>query len=1112
MTMPGTLIELITAESEEIRNRSLDEACRPLGLTELVAECLALDAFRKSSGNLYDSVRALFFLSNIHRFHLPKQDGVGASGHVPYHGYVHLLERRFEEAIETFLARAEADGWNETICSALAKAYHQLAFQLLADQVRTSVRSVAGNQWMFRLGHPQDQPLSIRRELLDSADPTHPVFPVLRERTPVRMDLTHSAWSDIFFLGMDFPAGAQVINVSVDLGIRGRDPSPEPPIESYLRVIDEPVIRLVSVDLEAHKDITQLDEIFDYAADYLGLLKAALVASGLVPPGLEGSGQKLVDLLEKLVGPGRGIELASHVRGIPKGSRLAVSTNLLASLISLCMRATGQTTRLTGPLDEDGRRLVAARAILGEWLGGSGGGWQDSGGVWPGIKVIRGQQSAQGDPEHGISRGRLMPDHEILTPPKLHTDIARKLQDSLVVVHGGMAQNVGPILEMVTEKYLLRCGDEWTARLEAIDLLGEVLDGLGKGDIQQLGDTTTRNFFGPLQTIIPWCSNLFTERLIQKCRAQYGDRFWGFWMLGGMAGGGMGFVFDPTIKAEAQDWLQEEMLKTKQELGKALPFAIDPVVYEFAINDDGTAAELLEGTHALLGRPYYRVMLPTIIRQDPKTLSRARREELQRLGEAFSSDDTFRSLVPQIFQRLFPEHNQQQSSGDLRGLLEANGFDSIQHEQIRDELKTGRIGLAQNRMPSGTRIEDVAPHEISRLTGKDTSHPDELALGREALARGEAAVITLAAGIGSRWTQGAGVVKGLHPFCKFSGKHRSFMETHLAKSRRTGLEHGHFPAHIFTASYLTERSLSDFLESHENFAYPGETLVSGGRSIGLRMVPTERDLRFAWEELPQQALDEQAQKVRESSHAALIGWAREAGEASDYTDNLPDQCLHPVGHWYEVPNLLLNGTLSALLKRQPQLKHLMLHNIDTVGANLDPGILGHHIAAGSTLSFEVISRHIDDRGGGLARVNGRLELVEGLAMPNEQAEFALSYYNSMTTWIDIDGLLLAFGLTRDTLDDTAAVVQGVRRVARRMPTYVTLKDVKKRWGSGQEDIFPVTQFEKLWSDMTRLDEVRSDFILVDRPRGQQLKEQAQLDGWLRDGSAHYVEQRCTWDS
>jgi hypothetical protein len=37
-----------------------------------------------------------------------------------------------------------------------------------------------------------------------------------------------------------------------------------------------------------------------------------------------------------------------------------------------------------------------------------------------------------------------------------------------------------------------------------------------------------------------------------------------------------------------------------------------------------------------------------------------------------------------------------------------------------------------------------------------------------------------------------------------------------------------------------------------------------------------------------------------------------------------------------------------------------------------------------------------------------------------------------------------------------------------MPTYVTLKDVKKRWGHGQEDVYPVAQFEKLWGDMSAL--------------------------------------------
>ena len=77
-----------------------------------------------------------------------------------------------------------------------------------------------------------------------------------------------------------------------------------------------------------------------------------------------------------------------------------------------------------------------------------------------------------------------------------------------------------------------------------------------------------------------------------------------------------------------------------------------------------------------------------------------------------------------------------------------------------------------------------------------------------------------------------------------------------------------------------------------------------------------------------------------------------------------------------------------------------------------------------------------------------------------------------------------------------------------MPTYITLKDVKKRWGHGQEDVFPVAQFEKLWGDLTALPEIASQFLVVPRLRGQQLKEQAQLDGWLRDGSAAHVEAIC----
>jgi hypothetical protein len=372
-------------------------------------------------------------------------------------------------------------------------------------------------------------------------------------------------------------------------------------------------------------------------------------------------------------------------------------------------------------------------------------------------------------------------------------------------------------------------------------------------------------------------------------------------------------------------------------------------------------------------------------------------------------------------------------------------------------------------------------------------------------------VVTLAAGAGSRWTQGAGVVKALHPFCRLGGRHRTFVEVHLAKSRKAGRAWGAPVPHVVTTSYLTHEPTRSFLQANGNYAYPGALLLSPGRSVGLRLVPMVRDLRFAWEETPQQLLDEQAQKVRESLHAALMNWAEQAGEANDYTDNLPLQCLHPVGHWYEVPNLLRNGTLSALLDARPGLRYLMVHNVDTLGADLDPGIVGLHAESGKALTFEVIPRRVEDRGGGLARVDGKVRLVEGLALPREEDEFKLSYYNTLTTWVDVDRLLAAFGLARGDLGDQAKVSAAVSRMAGRVPTYVTLKDVKKRWGHGQEDVFPVCQFEKLWGDMTALPEVACGFVVVPRNRGQQLKDQAQLDGWVRDGSAAYVESLCEWE-
>jgi len=1104
-----TLIDIITSGNPQVRNRSVDEYAKRATTRELMAECAALDEFWRNNDNLYERVRALFFLYAIYRFHLGQRPELEGTGLIPFETTAHLLKRRFEEASET-LRRAEASkGLNAALASAYAATYRGMAFKTLTDQVRRSVRSVRGNQWMSRIGHPMDYPLSVRAELLkcEAGAPN----PILKESTPVRMDLTHSAWSDIFFLGMDYPEGAKVLNISIDLAVRGEDTAPvRPPIEAFFRVIDEPVLRLTSVDLGATADIGTFAELFDFARDYLGLLKAAVIASGLAPPAMEGAIQPMSELLRRLVGEGRGVELVSQVRNIPKGSRLAVSTNLLAGLIAVCMRATNQIQSLTGELEESDRRLVAARAILGEWLGGSGGGWQDSGGVWPGIKLIEGQEAREGDPEFGISRGRLLPAHRVFSQVEIGQQARDNLQNSLVLVHGGMAQDVGPILEMVTEKYLLRSPAEWLARQNAIGVLDEVLGCLREGDVRALGTATEKNFFGPIQSIVPWASNAYTETLIEGVRMEFQSDFWGFWMLGGMAGGGMGFIFSPACKPRAQDRLMAILRETKQQMEDGAPFAMNPVVYDFRINERGTVAELLDGDSGLMPEHYYALMVPALLRMDQRLMPASRRKELDRLGAASRTLPRYAGIVQDLFDRLLPspDGSISEQTRTLSELLKDYGFDALEHERTKAGLLSGSLGLAHNRLPPAAKIEDALPGDVFDACAKLDAKYQRL--GSAALKEGKVAVVSLAGGAGTRWTRGAGAVKALNPFCKLAGKHRTFVEAHLAKSRKTGRQAGMPVPHVITTSYLTHAPIESHMERLGNYGYEGMLVLSPGCSIGLRLVPMVRDLRFAWEETPQQELDEQKGKVRESLRVALIQWARNGPEGADYTDNLPLQCLHPTGHWYEVPNMLRNGVLVRLLKERPQLQYLMMHNIDTVGANLDAGLLGFHIDRGAAMTVEVIARQVEDHGGGLARVNGRLRLVEGLALPSVKVEARLSYYNTNTFWIDIDKLLSLFGLTRANLHDEDKTAEAVRRLAGRMPSYITLKDVKKRWGKGQEDVFPVAQFEKLFVDMTALDEFECAYAVVARKRGQQLKEPAQLDGWLREGSAAYVEGLGEW--
>ncbi len=312
---------------------------------------------------------------------------------IPFDGYQELLERRFEQAIEKFLKVQDESGPSDALSSALSDAYKRLGFQTLAEQVKLSVRSAPGNRWMFEVARPEDYKYRVKPELMAGERCT------LHEQVPVRMDLSHSAWSDIFFLGMDYPQGAKVINISIDLAVQGRHETPMPPIHAYFRVIDRPVIRLVSVDLDTWSEIKSLARCSISPRIILACSRRRSLRRALCHLRLKNLMTSTQKLFSATCCESWSATIADRAdqRGerYSKGSRLAVSTNLLAALIAVCMRASGQTGSLTGPLTEEERRMVAGPRDSGRmawWIG-----WRLAG-FWrrlAGVKLIHGGRATK---------------------------------------------------------------------------------------------------------------------------------------------------------------------------------------------------------------------------------------------------------------------------------------------------------------------------------------------------------------------------------------------------------------------------------------------------------------------------------------------------------------------------------------------------------------------------------------------------------------------------------------------------------------------------------------------------------------------------------------------
>ncbi len=273
-------------------------------------------------------------------------------------------------------------------------------------------------------------------------------------RAPARLDLG-GGWTDTPPYSLEH--GGCVVNAAVNL-------NGQPPIQAYLRIIAEPVIRISSIDQGTRTEITRFDELLDYrkATSNLALAKAALALSCFTGRGDAAAGKK--NLRKMLDDFGGGIELTT-LAAIPKGSGLGTSSIMGAVILAAIHRAAGK---------ELSQRELFYSVLRLEQALTTGGGWQDQiGGAVNGIKMI-------------VTEPGFVPDARIhyvlpdILDPKTNGG-------GSLLYYTGITRLARNILHQVVGRYLNRDRSTMSTLKQIRTVAGEVADALVRKDIVTFG-------------------------------------------------------------------------------------------------------------------------------------------------------------------------------------------------------------------------------------------------------------------------------------------------------------------------------------------------------------------------------------------------------------------------------------------------------------------------------------------------------------------------------------------------------------------------------------------------------------------------------------------------
>ncbi len=299
-----------------------------------------------------------------------------------------------------------------------------------------------------------------------------------------------------------------------------------------------------------------------------------------------------------------------------------------------------------------------------------------------------------------------------------------------------------------------------------------------------------------------------------------------------------------------------------------------------------------------------------------------------------------------------------------RRLLEQYGFPAEAFERLRAELAAGAFPMSRNAVRGP--VEPPREADLVPLPAADSPLARELeAMGRAAIERGEVAAVILNGGMATRF---GGVVTGVVEVLEGM----SFLGLKLEDVARAG---GRVPV-LLMCSFATEADTRAHLERHHRFGLAAERVHLFSQHVSLRLTPGGEIFR------------------------------EPGGQAS----------LYAPGHGDLLECLAASEGFRRFVASGG--KHVLVSNVDNLGATLSPRVIGAHLRGGKPVTVEVAARARGDKGGAPARLGGRVEVLEGFRFPEGFDIERIPVFNTNTMVMDAAAVRSDYPLTWFRADKT----------------------------------------------------------------------------------------------